>query len=43
MVQVETKIIDGKLGFIVPKEMVSKENLKPNQKIDIQIKNVVEK
>jgi len=37
MVQVETKKIGGSLCVFIPNEIVTKRNLKPNQKIDIEI------
>tara|TARA_Y100000034_G_C6766387_1_gene341651 strand:+ start:235 stop:447 length:213 start_codon:yes stop_codon:yes gene_type:complete len=41
MVKVETKKIGGSLCVFIPNDVVNEKNLKPNQKIDIEIRKPV--
>jgi len=42
MVQVETKKIGGSICIFIPNKIVNKEKLRPNQKIDIKIRKIVD-
>ena len=38
--EVKTKKIGGSIGIIIPKEIIRKEKIRPNQKVKIEVEKV---